>query len=59
MGIFNSFGAMSGQFAAKQERLQVANALVEELQVPGNIAELLHSLDTAGQGALVRQWCVR
>ena len=56
MGIFNSFGAMSGQFAAKQERLQVANALVEELQAPGKIAELLHSLDTAGQGALVQQW---
>ena len=56
MGIFNSFGAMSGQFAAKQERLLVANALIEEFKGPGKLVELIHLLNTNGQGNLVRQW---
>ena len=56
MGIFNSFGAMSGQFAAKQERRQVAEALIEELKQPGKIAELLHTLNQNGLGTLLQQW---
>ena len=56
MGIFNSFGAMSGQFAAKQERRQVAEALIEELREPGKIAELLRSLNQNGLGGLLQQW---
>ena len=56
MGIFNTFGAVSGQMSARQERLQVADAFVEELKVPGRLAELLDSLRTSGQGDLMRQW---
>ena len=56
MGIFNSFGAMSGQFAAKQERGKVAEALIQELKEPGKVAELLHSLHENGLGTLVREW---
>ena len=48
MGIFNSFGAMSGQFAAKQERILVAKRLLEELQLPGKIAELVASFKSNG-----------
>ena len=56
MGIFNSFGAMSGQFAARQERSKVAAALVEELKVPETIAEVMKSLHTNGVMDFVRQW---
>ncbi len=56
MGIFNSFGAMSGQFAAKQERAKVAAALVEELKTPENLAGLIQSLQANGVTDLVRQW---
>ncbi len=40
MGIFNLFSAMAGQIAAKQERSQVATALIRELKDQGKLAEL-------------------
>ena len=55
MGIFNSFGAMPGQMSAKQEQLQVASALAEELKEPGKLAELLSSLRTGGQSDLIKR----
>ena len=54
-GIFGSFGAMSGQFAAKQERGQVAKALVEELQVAGTQDALIKDLQQNAP-ELLRQW---
>ena len=54
-GIFSSFGAMSGQFAAKQERGQVAKALVEELQQPGKLDSLVQELERNAP-ALLEQW---
>ena len=56
MGVFNTFGAVSGQMSAKQEQLQVANALVEELKMPGKLVEILSSFKASGQIALVREW---
>ena len=56
MGIFNAFGAMSGQFAAKQERLLVAKRLLEELQLPGMIAELVASFKSNGVRFLFFPW---
>lgn len=56
MGIFNSFGAMSGQFAAKQERAKVAASLLEELQTAGRIGELVKSVKANGLEKLLTEW---
>lgn len=56
MGIFNSFGAMSGQFAAKQERAQIAGALAAELQVPGRLKAILRAIQNNGFTELLGQW---
>ncbi len=56
MGIFNTFGAVSGQMSAKQEHLQIANALIEELLMPGKLAAIHASLKASDQGNLLRQW---
>ena len=56
MGIFNTFGAVSGQMSAKQEHLQIAKALIEEFLKPGKLAATLSSLKASDQGNLLRRW---
>ncbi len=56
MGIFNTFGAVSGQMSAKQEHLQIANALLEELKVPGKLAAILSSLRASEHATLLPRW---
>ncbi len=56
MGTFNSFGAVSGQMSAKQEHLQIANALLEELKVPGKLAAILSSLRASEHAILLPRW---
>ena len=56
MGLFNTFGAVSGQMSARQERLQVADALIEEFKVPGKLAGLLASFKQSAYGQMLQHW---